>query len=434
MDPKASIKLNSTEELIFSSLRDFLVRNELDSVWVVGGWVRDKLLGRTSQDIDLVFPESNLAILVQGISTIFKRGRLQGQNRGVTLSSSSSQVVRTEGATSWSLHQFTLQHNQAKYKLDLRAFIGESPESDCLTRDFSINAIYYRLSSGKIDDPCGGLADLLAPQPRIRCPIAPAETFAASPQRLVRLLRFSVGLNAGIDPSIRDFLAARKGLDGLAGELGDDQKQLLGRELRRIFELSNAAEHLRAARELGLHQLLSMGQTIDPNFEKLFGQGVDLLDSIEMILARGEFREFRQGFSISRESKTEETRIRLVAFAFPFARETPGFLGRLLNETLFSQSTKDIGADYVKAFEKFAALCETKDPSQPLPQDPEPFFSALLEKTLGLFSLNDFRFSIALAYFAYVIPQEAIVKFADYIANNLEQVYFEYRFRVLGIE
>lgn len=73
-------------------------------------------------------------------------------------------------------------------------------EQDCQRRDFTVNALYQELLSGKILDPCErGLQDLKLRL--IRTVREPGQSFAEDPLRMLRALRFAVVLGLELEPA-----------------------------------------------------------------------------------------------------------------------------------------------------------------------------------------------------------------------------------------
>lgn len=61
------IKLNELENTFFEELKVIIRAEGISSVYVTGGWVRDKLLGNDSLDIDLATSKENIEKLVCGL-------------------------------------------------------------------------------------------------------------------------------------------------------------------------------------------------------------------------------------------------------------------------------------------------------------------------------------------------------------------------------
>lgn len=161
---------------------------------VVGGAVRDAILCREFDDIDIAH---NLPMeFIKALTGAEGVGR--GEEFGVT-------VVTFEG------ERFEVAH----FREESGYSDGRRPDtvtntndfrSDAARRDFTINAMGMR-SDGTIEDPWGGMADIQARL--VRCVGCPMDRFAEDPVRMLRAGRFSAVLGFSLDDEI---IAAAKGL------------------------------------------------------------------------------------------------------------------------------------------------------------------------------------------------------------------------------
>ena len=199
--------------------------------YIVGGCVRDLLMGQTPNDYDITtsaLPEQT-ALVFDGerkIDTGLKHGTLTVILDGEALEITS---FRVDGSYTDGRHP------------DAVRFTSSLAE-DLSRRDFTINAMAYAPSAGLVD-LFGGQADLL--QPVIRCVGTPELRFREDALRILRALRFSSVLDFPIDPdtdrAIRSCapLLEKISPERIAVEL---KKLLCGKGVRRI--LMNYAEVL----------------------------------------------------------------------------------------------------------------------------------------------------------------------------------------------
>lgn len=160
--------------------------------YIVGGSIRDLLLGRTPADYDIacaVNPEKFAEkILAKSGGHLVRLGK------------SDQMIFRviSEGAI-----------------FDITSLNGASIEDDLKKRDFTINAVAYDLYSGKIIDCFGGLKDLEDKKVRM----VSKKIFKDDPVRLIRAYRIGACLNFEIEPRTADSIAFHvRLLQNIAGE------------------------------------------------------------------------------------------------------------------------------------------------------------------------------------------------------------------------
>jgi poly(A) polymerase len=161
-------------------------------VALVGGPVRDGLLGRMDRLADLDFttsarPEQILAVLQGWAEAIWDVGIEYG----------------TVGATKDGFRLEITTYRSEEYDRDSRkpeVTYGDSLEGDLRRRDFTVNAMAIRLPDRTLVDPYGGLVDL--ERRVLRTPAAAADSFTDDPLRMLRAARFAVQLDFTVAPDV----------------------------------------------------------------------------------------------------------------------------------------------------------------------------------------------------------------------------------------
>src|SRR5215207_10752982 len=145
-----------------------------EEAWLVGGAVRDHLLGRDTDDVDLAIPGDPKR----------QAQRIARASGGAAFELSGAfgawRVVGPGGA--WHVDLVTLKDG------DIRA--------DLAARDFTINAMAEPLRGGELLDPHGGRADLEARRLRM----VSGDALASDPLRTLRAIRIAVLLELTIEP------------------------------------------------------------------------------------------------------------------------------------------------------------------------------------------------------------------------------------------
>jgi putative nucleotidyltransferase with HDIG domain len=188
--------------------------------WLVGGGVRDRVLGRPTADLDVV---------IDGDPAETARALARATGRAASFALSEAfgawRVVARDG--SW--------------QIDVERMRGDTLAEDLQLRDLTINAIAEPIAGGQPIDPLGGLRDLAERRLRMVSP----QAFAADPLRVLRLVRIAVEL--GLEAEPRTLRAARETAPRLRSVAGER----VFVELRRILDASAAVRGLELMGELG---------------------------------------------------------------------------------------------------------------------------------------------------------------------------------------
>ncbi|WP_080838761.1 CCA tRNA nucleotidyltransferase [Cohnella massiliensis] len=230
--------MTDTDPIAWAAALRLLARFESagHTAYLVGGCVRDRLLGRKLHDIDIATsatPEQVIAMFPNAIPTGLAHGTV---------------TVRDEG------HSFevTTYRREGKYtdsrRPDKVSFVG-NVEEDLARRDFTINAIAWGRDGATVD-PFGGAADLR--RGIVRTVGEAAERFSEDALRLLRGIRFAAEFGFEFAPKTWDgLLGQRERLRHIAMErVGTElDKIMAGSDPDRAFALLAESGLLRFARE-----------------------------------------------------------------------------------------------------------------------------------------------------------------------------------------
>ncbi|GAB2566517.1 CCA tRNA nucleotidyltransferase [Spirosoma areae] len=168
--------------------------------YVIGGFVRDLVLGRPSKDIDIVCIGSGIA-LAEAVGKALRTNVSIFPNFGTAMLRTS---IRPNGE-GWEV-EFVGARKES-YRSESRKPVVEDGtlEDDQNRRDFTINAMGISLNErgfGELLDPFGGLQD--SKRKLIRTPLNPDITFSDDPLRMMRAIRFASQLGFDIEPDTFD--------------------------------------------------------------------------------------------------------------------------------------------------------------------------------------------------------------------------------------
>ena len=207
--------------------------------YVIGGYVRDCFLGRSSKDIDIVVEGSGID-LAEAVAAKVR---------------SNVSVFRTYGTAMLRYKGVEIEFVGARKESYGRgnAIVEDGTlEEDQLRRDFTINAMAFSLQEadfGALVDPFGGIRDLAAGI--IRTPMDPELTFGDDPLRMVRAVRFATRLGTPEQP----FKIAEETLDSIRrnkARLADVPKERIVEELNKILLAQKPSIGFRLLDETGL--------------------------------------------------------------------------------------------------------------------------------------------------------------------------------------
>ena len=161
-------------------------------VYVVGGYVRDLLLGKDVKDTDIVVVGSGIEFSKHVAVTLGIAPPVLFENFGTAMLMIEDRKVEFVGARKES-------YNKTSRK---PAVASGTLEEDLSRRDFTVNAMAVNLREetfGKLVDPFRGQSDLR--DKILRTPLEPETTFDDDPLRIMRLMRFAAQLNFRIEPN-----------------------------------------------------------------------------------------------------------------------------------------------------------------------------------------------------------------------------------------
>ncbi|TCC43761.1 CCA tRNA nucleotidyltransferase [Kribbella sindirgiensis] len=157
---------------------------------LVGGPVRDILLGRGSKDLDFTtsaHPDVIERLLSGWADHVWDIGKAFG-----TIGSRKGEWVLEVTTYRSETYDPTSRKPEVSY--------GDSLEGDLARRDFAMNAMAVRLPSRQFVDPHGGMEDVA--HQRIRTPGTPEDSFSDDPLRMMRAARFAAQLGFTPDPAV----------------------------------------------------------------------------------------------------------------------------------------------------------------------------------------------------------------------------------------
>ena len=167
--------------------------------WIVGGYVRDRLLGRPHLDLDLVVEDGDALALARRFAELAHAGP------PVTFERFGTAQVTLPGRLVEFVAARAESYAPDSRKPDVRR---ASLDEDLRRRDFTVNTMLMDLD-GNVHDPLGGRRDLEAKL--LRTPADPRQTFSDDPLRMLRAIRFAAELGFELAPDLVPAMRELKG-------------------------------------------------------------------------------------------------------------------------------------------------------------------------------------------------------------------------------
>lgn len=225
-----------------------------------GGWVRDKLLGIETHDIDVAINVMTGVDFAQRMCTYcsteeaINKHSIKpddiGNLHNVARNPDKSKHLETAMLRIFGLDLDLVNLRKEKYAETSRNPTVEfgTPEEDAFRRDASINALFYNLHTNEIEDFTGGLHDLAGKV--VRTPLNPLETFKDDPLRVLRLVRFASRLDFTIDDNACSVMADEQVLKALQAKIS---RERVGTELEKMLRGRHPSSALELVDKLDLY-------------------------------------------------------------------------------------------------------------------------------------------------------------------------------------
>jgi len=333
--------------------------------YIVGGGVRDLMLGLNPKDYDAV----TNATPSQVKEVFGRRCRIIGRRFELAHVYSGRELI--EVATFRAPPKKAITSAQG---MILRDNNWGTIEQDFARRDFSINAMYYQPRKGEVLDFCHAIDDIKTKTLRLLGD--PALRFEEDPVRMLRTLRFAAKLNFSIDPKILDVFTQE-----MTQLLRDVSPHRLYDESQKLFTMGHLHRVMPMLIEFGIwkqlfadispeitqfieraakntDQRIQMGKTINPAFFYAVLLWNNFLARCDFYHAKGVVAAEARAQAGLDVLKRQATRTIIPRFAETFIREVWEMQSRLLNpkpqqiEALSGHARFRAGFDFLLLREK----------------------------------------------------------------------------------
>ena len=220
--------------------------------YLVGGGVRDLLLGGAPKDFDIATDATP-----EQVKHLFRGSRIIGRRFRIVHVRMGREIIEV---TTFRAHHDSVDQNSSTHKRQasrsdqgmlLRDNVYGDLKSDAARRDFTINALYYTIDGFAIHDYAGGVKDI--ERRVIRMIGDPATRYQEDPVRMLRAVRFAAKLGFAIEPE------TAKPIPELAEMLGHVPAARLFEEVLKLFMAGSATATFHQLRDFGLLAYLFPG-------------------------------------------------------------------------------------------------------------------------------------------------------------------------------
>lgn len=263
-----------------------------------GGWVRDKLLGVPSHDIDVAI--NRMTGLQFGMKLKEYIGIPGNAEKYGLRKKDAGGLHKIEANPEKSKHLETVTTNILGLDIDLvnlrkETYTAESrnpqmefgtPEEDALRRDATVNALFYNINTEQIEDFTNQGFDDMAKRV-IRTPLEPYQTFKDDPLRVLRLIRFASRLDYTIDSEALKAMSDPDIKDALRKKIS---RERVGVELEKALRGPDPHDAMRLVYDLGLYFTIFSNPTLDDSkhYRPDTEGTIALIDELKTLLASGE--------------------------------------------------------------------------------------------------------------------------------------------------
>ena len=236
------IVLNDLEESILRILVDSVKHSgKATTIRVAGGWVRDKLLGHESDDIDVALNDCSGIDFAENVNTYLRHIGEEVHRIGV-IQANPDQSKHLETATirvkGMAIDCVNLRSETYTDESRIPSIRCGTPHDDAMRRDFTLNALFFNASTGEVEDFTGhGLADLELGI--IRTPLDPLQTFIDDPLRVLRAVRFAARYNFVLDTALIQAASSQAIREALVVKVS---RERILKELDKMLGITNYQE------------------------------------------------------------------------------------------------------------------------------------------------------------------------------------------------
>ncbi|TVU00629.1 hypothetical protein EJB05_53929 [Eragrostis curvula] len=252
VEVRETVELTEKEERIFRRLLDVVRHFGLGTqLRVAGGWVRDKLLGKDSADIDIALDNIMGQTFCEKVNEYSKVIGEEQKGIGVIqCNPDQSKHLETARMLIFDIWIDFVNLRSEKYAENSRIPTVEigTAEEDAYRRDLTINSLFFNINNSSVEDLTGrGIEDLK--KGLIVTPLPAKATFLDDPLRVLRAIRFAARFNFTLAEDLKEAASDEK----VKSELGSKiSRERIGHEIDLMMSDKHPVKAMCYIRDLGL--------------------------------------------------------------------------------------------------------------------------------------------------------------------------------------
>ncbi|KAJ6519339.1 hypothetical protein C8R45DRAFT_808031 [Mycena sanguinolenta] len=229
-------------------------KNINTSCRIAGGWVRDKLLGLQSNDIDIALSDIMGDDFANHLSAFAQTKDVKtGPIAVINPNPEQSKHLQTARIPILGLELDLVNLRSEEYANNSRiptAIAFGTPLQDALRRDLTINALFYNIHTREVEDCTEkGIEDLKSGI--VRTPLPPRETFLDDPLRVLRSLRFATRYGFEVVPELAEAVKDPAIQDALVTKV---KRERVGEEISKMMKGSDPSRSIQMIDQLSLYE------------------------------------------------------------------------------------------------------------------------------------------------------------------------------------
>eukprot|EP01124_Arcella_intermedia_P003489 TRINITY_DN11929_c0_g1_i2.p1 TRINITY_DN11929_c0_g1~~TRINITY_DN11929_c0_g1_i2.p1 ORF type:complete len:543 (-),score=143.40 TRINITY_DN11929_c0_g1_i2:6-1571(-) len=324
--------MNEKEVELVGLLEKVVAHYKLEvNLRIAGGWVRDKLLGKDSEDVDISIDTMTGKQFGDYIVQYYKLTDPQKDQLSLNIIKTNPDQSKHLETAVLNLCGIELNVNNlrtetyAQHSRIPLVRVAASPEEDAQRRDFTINTLFYNLRTREVEDWTGkGVEDLR--KGTIRTPIDPEVTLLEDPLRALRAIRFAGLVNENVEggpqagsifeEKLRETLKLKEIHVALHNKVS---RERISKEIEKMVHLRNATLAFYFLKEFGLFPVVFGNSAFQwkESEVQLASQIIDKIFKKVLPLSLPYFE--RLGYELSSDLKTS---LLMSAIVYPFVSHT----------------------------------------------------------------------------------------------------------------